>query len=398
MHSDLSTQVIIAGGGPVGLLAALSLHQRGVRVLVLESSADERRAEWRGSTLHPPTLEILDDLGIADPVLDGGVRVDQLVYRDLELPGEASFSYEHIADLTRFPFRLQYEQYKIINLLKEALTAAKVPVFYEHVVTAVAQDNESVTVRATSAGEETTFTGDWLLAADGAHSEIRKSLGIEFPGFTYPTQSLVVATGLQLDNYVDLPPVSYWTGPWGRLSAIRTPDIWRVTITTSLGTNEDFDFRDGNPHPLFVQSMELLLGTKIAAKKFEIQQHQVYRSHQRLASSFDHGRVYLAGDAAHLTSTTGGMGLNSGIHDAHQFALAFREDDLRTALGAYAFGRRRVAEETVQPVTTGTRKGVDLLDRDRRQARLDELRRQAKDPRSAREHIFDAAMLGAAGV
>lgn len=399
MSTSLDTRVAIVGGGPVGMVAALSLHQRGVPVIVIESDPDQVRTEWRGSTLHPPTLEIFDEVGIVEPILDHGVRLERMVYRDLELEGEASFPYALISEYTRFPFRLQYEQYKVIRHLKDALRASGVPVLYEHTVTAFDQKDTSVTITMVSDGTERSLSAEWLLATDGAHSIVRKSLKLNFPGFTYPTQSLVIATPLDLENYVtDLPPVSYWSGPRGRVSVIRTPDIWRAAITTNLSADEEYDYRGDNPHPSFLDGMGLLLRGQQDPATIEIKQHQFYRSHQRLASAFRVGRVLLAGDAAHLASTTGGMGLNSGVHDAHQFALAFENADPDDALAVYARGRRTVSEKLIQPMTTDNRTGTDLLDRDHRQARLDELRRRAADPVLAKEHLYSAAMIGAAGL
>lgn len=399
MSTRTDTRVAVVGAGPVGMVIALGLHRLGVPSMVIEKEPDEVRTEWRGSTLHPPTLEIFDDLGIAEPVLKDGVRLERMVYRDLEIDGEASFPYSAIAGETRFPFRLQYEQYKVLRHLKDALAQRGVPVLYEHTVTSFEQDDDAVTLNVAGGGSEKSIRAEWLIGADGAHSTVRKILGVEFPGFTYPTQSLVVATPLALEDYVEnLPPVSYWSGPRGRVSVIRTPDIWRVAITTNLGADDTYDYAGDNPHPSFLDGMNLLLKAAVNPEEIELQQHQFYRSHQRLASTFRVGRVLLAGDAAHLSSTTGGMGLNSGVHDANQLVKAFTRDDVDSALTAYATGRRTVNEKLVQPMTTHNRTGTDLLDPVHRQERLEGLRAQAADPVKAREHIYKSAMLGAAGL
>lgn len=400
MTSPQHTTVAVVGAGPVGLVTALGLNQLGVDVVVIEKEPDEVRTEWRGSTLHPPTIEIFDEIGISEPILANGVRLERMVYRDLELELEASFPYSLIAEDTPFPFRMQYEQYKVLRHLKDALAERNIPVMYEHTVTDFTQSDSGVElVMQSKSGTDLLLSAEWLVAADGAHSSIRKTLSIDFPGFTYPTQSLVVATPLALEDYVDdLPPVSYWSGPRGRVSVIRTPDIWRVAITTSLGVDEDYHYNGTNPHPSFIDGMGLLLKHAVDPESIELQQHQFYRSHQRLAATFRKGRVLLAGDAAHLTSTTGGMGLNSGVHDANQVVLAFSKENIDTALTEYALGRRKVNETLVQPITTDNRTGTDLLDPAHREQRLRDLQEQALNPVTAKAHIYRSAMLGASGL
>ena len=399
MTHTLTTQVAVVGGGPVGMVAALALHAKGVGVMVVEAEPDQYRAEWRGSTLHPPTLEIFDELGIADPILSDGVRLTHMVYRDLELPIEAAFPYQPLEDATRFPFRLQYEQYKVIRHLKAKLKELEIPVLYEHTLTSFEQHDHGVRLNIDTHESSMHIDAEWVLAADGAHSAVRKQLEMPFPGFTYPTQSLVVATPFLLEEYVeDLPPVSYWNGPRGRVSVIRTPDIWRIAITTDLSVDDSYEYLGDNPHPSFIDGMQLLLKGAVDPREIPLAQHQFYRSHQRLADQFRVGRVFLAGDAAHLSSTTGGMGLNSGVHDAYQFAQAFDRDDLDAALEDYAEGRRAASEKTIQPMTTSNRMGTDLLDREHREARIKELQEQANDPSRAYSFVANSSMIYSHGL
>ena len=385
--------VIVVGGGPVGAVAALALAQRGVPVTVLESGADEVRSEWRGSTIHPPTLEFLDELGLAGPILAEAVRAEHLDYRDLELPERASFPYDLLAGKTRFPFRAQYEQYKLLRALRSELAVApNVDVRFGHRVTALRQRDAGVELDVETAAGVETFTGQWVVAADGAHSTVRKLLDVPFPGFTYPYLSLVAASPFRFEDVVPgLGAVGYWSGPRGRFSLIRTPDVWRVALST--GTRVDDPEPEGT-HPDFLAGAALLLNDHTDAAALPLQQHQMYRSHQRLAESFRIGRVLLAGDAAHLTSTTGGMGLNSGIHDAIAIARALTESDQDAATAAYAQRRREIAERYVQPVTTENRTAADASELAGRRERLLRLRKIAESPIEAREYLARASMLG----
>jgi 3-(3-hydroxy-phenyl)propionate hydroxylase len=386
--------VVVLGGGPVGMVTALALARRGVPVIVLERDGDEVRSQWRGSTVHPPTLEFLDELDLAAPLLAEAVRVHRLDYRDLELTESARFSYEVLASETRFPFRLQYEQYKLVRLLRQAVARTpEVDLRFGHEVVGLDQDETGVRLEVAADGGRTTVTCHWAVAADGAHSTTRRLLAVPFPGFTYPFLSLVVATPFRFEEAVpDLGQVGYWSGPRGRFSLIRTPDIWRAALST--GTGVDQTPPEGT-HPDFLAAVELLLAdVPGAAGSVRLHQHQTYRSHQRLAADFRHGRVLLAGDAAHLTSTTGGMGLNSGIHDAVALAAALSGADPQAGASAYAQRRRSVAERFIQPATTENRTAADAVDLAARRERLLRLQALAQDPEQARGYLRRVSMLG----
>ncbi len=398
-QTEAVAPIIIVGGGPVGMVTALALERRGIPAVILESGPDELRSEWRGSTIHPPTAEILDDLGLAPQILDNAVHLDRLTYRDLELSGEASFNYSLLDGLTRFPFRMQYEQYKLVRLLKSTLVEHNIETRYDHEVVDLRQDDAGVALEVDVAGERRTFTSNWVIGTDGAHSTVRKVLGVPFPGFTYPFQSLVAATPFAFDEYLPgLSPVSYWTGPRGRFSLIRTPDVWRIAVSTSTTADETYVREGDRPHADFLAGVDLLLSGKVDPLGIELQQHQMYRTHQRLAETFKIGRVLLAGDAAHLTSTTGGMGLNSGIHDASALANAFGTPDENAALEEYAEGRRRLAEQVIQPMTTQRRQGTDLSNMDARRERLANLISLASNEETAREHLVGTSMLHVSGL
>ncbi|MEH1029515.1 NAD(P)/FAD-dependent oxidoreductase [Micromonospora profundi] len=385
--------VVVLGGGPVGMVTALALARRDIPVIVLERGPDEVRSEWRGSTVHPPTTELLDELDLAAPLLKEAVRVHRLDYRDLELTESACFSYEALEGETRYPFRLQYEQYKLVWLLRRAVAETpNVDIRFGHDVVGLRQDDTHVELDVTVDGAPSVVSAQWVVAADGAHSTARKLLDVPFPGFTYPTLSLVVATPFRFEDAVpDLGAVGYWSGPKGRFSLIRTPDIWRAALSTGTGVDDE---PPSGTHPAFLAAVDLLLGGTPDARELPLSQHQTYRSHQRLAESFRIGRVLLAGDAAHLSSTTGGMGLNSGIHDAVAVAIALAEPDPDTATSEYAQRRRSIAERFVQPTTTENRTSADGVELAGRRERLLRLRALADNPEDARNYLRRVSMLG----
>ena len=396
-------QVIIAGAGPVGLVTALGLAQRGVQVLVLEKNSIEVPPQWRGSTIHPPTLAIFDELGLADEIIAGAIKVEVLQYRDLEIEEVVNFGYDCLDGQVKFPFRLQYEQYKVLKLLRTAVSNnSKIEIQYDSLIESVTQDSDGVSVQVSKSGAIKSVRTDWLVGADGSHSAVRKALGIELDGFTYPYPTTVVATPFKFeDHFPGLAPVTYWSGPTGRLSMIRTPDIWRIAMTTPLeGVDISSDDRGSIAEPTqdFIVAIELLLkllpGVSLA--DLALKQYEVYRSHQRIAREFSVDRVALAGDAAHLTTTNGGMGLNSGVQDAAALVKALEAAIALNSylpISAYAKERKDFCTNFLQPTTTTNHKTVDNPDYEARKSRLNELSADTNNPEIVKQVIARASMI-----
>jgi len=396
-------QVIIAGAGPVGLVTALGLAQRGIRVLVLEKNSIEVPPQWRGSTIHPPTLAIFDELGLADEIIVGAIKVEVLQYRDLEIEEVVNFGYDCLDGQVKFPFRLQYEQYKVLKLLRTAAsTNPKIEIQYDKLIESVTQDSDGVSVQVTNNGATHILRADWLVGADGSHSAVRKALGIELDGFTYPYPTTVVATPFKFeDHFAGLAPVTYWSGPTGRLSMIRTPDIWRIAMTTPLeGVDISSDDRGSISEPTqdFIVAIDLLLSRLpgVSLADLELKQYEVYRSHQRIAREFSVDRVALAGDAAHLTTTNGGMGLNSGVQDAAALVKALEAAISLNSSGPisqYAKARKEFCTNFLQPTTTTNHKTVDNPDYEARKSRLTELLADTNNPEVVKQVIARASMI-----
>ena len=396
-------QVIIAGAGPVGLVTALGLAQRGIRVLVLEKNSIEVPPQWRGSTIHPPTLAIFDELGLADEIIVGAIKVEVLQYRDLEIQQVVNFDYDCLDGLVKFPFRLQYEQYKVLKLLRTAASNnSKIEIQYDSLIESVNQDSNGVSVQVSKNGVTKSVRADWLVGADGSHSAVRKALGIELDGFTYPYPTTVVATPFKFeDHFPGLAPVTYWSGPTGRLSMIRTPDIWRIAMTTPLeGVDISSDDRGSISEPTqdFIVAIDLLLSRipGVSLADLELKQYEVYRSHQRIAREFSVDRVALAGDAAHLTTTNGGMGLNSGVQDAAALVKALEAAIALNGSGPisqYAKQRKEFCTNFLQPTTTTNHKTVDNPDYEARKSRLIELSADTNNPEIVKQVIARASMI-----
>ena len=401
--SQREAQVIVIGAGPVGLVTALGLAQKGVKVLVLEKNSIEVPPQWRGSTIHPPTLAIFDELGLADEIISGAIKVEVLQYRDLEITNVVNYHYGCLAGIVKFPFRLQFEQYKVLKLLRNAAALdSNIDIRYESLIESVSQDPDGVSVAVSQARTKHVLRADWLVGADGSHSAVRKALNIELDGFTYPYPTTVVATPFKFEEcFPGLAPVSYWSGPTGRLSLIRTPDIWRIAMTTPLeGVDIASDDKGSISEPSrdFIVAIDLLLNLLpgVSLADLELKQYEVYRSHQRIAREFSVKRIALAGDAAHLTTTNGGMGLNSGVQDAaalvKALVVAIPQNSYQP-ISQYAKERKEFCADFLQPTTTINHKTVDNPDYEARSARLNELMAETSNPEIVKQVIARASMI-----
>ena len=303
-------QVVIAGAGPVGTVMATLLAQAGIETVVLEAG-DDCAQDMRASTFHAPTLEMLDQIGITPILFEHGLKAPVYHWRDRKSGDYIDFDLTEISDVTRYPFRIQCEQYHLSRALADGLT--KLPgssVRFGHKLLSFAQDDDGVSVSAEGPLEIAHFRADWLIGADGANSIVRKWLGIGFDGFTYPEKFLCLSTETELGNYLpNLAHVNYVSDPDEWQVLLRVPSVWRVLVPADNDQSDEVLRSDKVKNEVF----DRLTGNGAAV---ETRHRTLYRVHQRVAKSFIGGRVILLGDAAHLNNPLGGFGMNSGIHDA----------------------------------------------------------------------------------
>jgi 3-(3-hydroxy-phenyl)propionate hydroxylase len=376
----------------VGLTAALALARAEVPVLVLEAGAGLSR-ESRASTFHPPTLEMLDDLGVGEELLRRGLVARTYQMRDRREGRIAEFDLSLLADDTRFPFRLQLEQSQLTEVLLERLRGVEhVEVRFGSPVAAVRQDEGGVTAQVASSGGDEPVRGAWLLAADGAHSAVRRSLQVGFPGLTYPDRYLVLSTPVELRELLpDIAYVNYVGDPVDWHVLLRTPRAWRVLFPVPLEA-EDAEVAD---HAV-VQRRLRAVAPRDAP--WPVEHATLYKVHQRVADAFRVGRVVLMGDAAHINNPMGGMGMNSGIHDAvfvarEVAAAVLSGGDGGDRVRAVADWRRHVAVEYVGRTTDRNWSQVREGDEEARRRQHAEWRRIAADPEASREFLLRSSML-----
>jgi 2-polyprenyl-6-methoxyphenol hydroxylase-like FAD-dependent oxidoreductase len=383
-------RIAVVGAGPVGLTAALALGRRGIPIVLL-AAEPQLVMELRGSTFHPPTLDLLDEFEVVPQMIEVGLKAPTWQFRDRETGPVATFDLSLLSDDTNHPYRVQCEQWKLMRFLEEKLR--KLPgadIRFGHEVTAVRQDDAAVTLIASSASGPVEVTARYVIAADGARSAVRRSLGIEFEGFTYPELFLIASTSFQFETMLtDIAYVNYIADPMEWLVLLRVPELWRVLVPAPENSDREKLLSDE-----WIQGV--LHRVVQRPEPYEIAHRSLYQVHQKVAKSFRHGRVLLAGDAAHINNPLGGMGMNGGIQDAFNLAEKFKDiwagaDD--RLLDRYDRQRRTVAVEAVQQQTHRNQQIISERDPQTRQKSLDAVRRIGSDKSAAREYMLKSSMI-----
>jgi 3-(3-hydroxy-phenyl)propionate hydroxylase len=334
MQWQTKDRVLIAGSGPVGLVAAANLVRHGVPVTVFEAGSDLSE-ESRASTFHPPTLDMLDRLGAAQPLIAQGLSAPSFQYRSKQHGILAQFDFGTIADVTGHPYRVQCEQSKLTRILCNQL-----------------RGNSHFDLQFDSR-----VAGVTQIGADGARSDVRRSLGIELEGFTWPERFLVVSTPFDFRAVIpDLAAVSYVCDPRRWHFLLQIPGLRRVMFPIAAEESDELALR-----PDFAQS---LMSTAVAGiANYEIAHVTLYKVHQRVATAFQLGRAFLAGDAAHINNPLGGMGMNGGIHDAinltERLVEVWHGRKAETELRRYDRQRRSVTLEYIQKQSIQNKRNLE---------------------------------------
>jgi len=390
-QSHPENAVLIAGAGPVGMTAALALARRDIPVCVLEA-APALVTDLRGSTFHPPTLEMLSAIGVGEQLMAEGLRVDSFQFRERTGGIVADLDLGLLKDDTPFPFRLQCPQHRLTAIILDHLKGfGHAEVHFGHAVAGVEQDAEGVTALVGTGGGPREVRGSYLLGADGAGSAVRKALDVDFEGMTYPVRYLLLNTTYPFEaHFPGLAPVNYIFDPEEWVVLLRVPGLWRVLFPVPLGEPEEIALSEER-----VQArLRRLVSADVA---FEVSYRHVWRVHQRVATTFRVGRVLLLGDAAHVNSPIGGMGMNSGIHDAvflaERLGAVLRDGAGEAPLEEYAAVRRRVAREFIRAESHRNTENLELKEAEVRARRNAEFRRIASDPKLAYEYLLRSSMM-----
>ncbi|HEU5028799.1 MAG TPA: FAD-dependent oxidoreductase [Spirillospora sp.] len=331
-----TTDVLIVGAGPVGLALATALARAGVDAVLIDKAAAGANTS-RAAVVHARTLEVLRDIDVTGDLVERGVIVPRFTVRERD---RVLLKVDFGSLPTDYPFTLLVPQNVTEELLGDRLRAAGGRVLRPHELAHIGQDGPHVIA---TMKDGRTIRARYAVGADGMHSVVRDKTGIAFTGDTY-AQSFVLA-----DVHLDWPGVPnevmlYFSAegvtvvaplPGGRHRIVATvdhapeaPDLAHVQAL--------LDERGPRAHPVTVTDL-------VWSSRFRV--------HHRLADHYRAGRLFLAGDAAHVHSPAGGQGMNTGIQDALNLAAkltaVLRDGAAATVLDEYEAERRPVAEEVV---------------------------------------------------
>ena len=388
--------VLIAGAGPVGVVTALALAQRGISVRVFEAAEQVNDAP-RASTLHPATLEMLSALGLLNDVIAQGLVAPTFQFWDR--PAKrlvAEFDHGILKHDTTCPFVVQCEQHKLAKLCIERLKSFRdSEVNFSSAVISIAELGDGVEVTIGTSSRNRSVRGRYLVGADGGRSTVRKALDIDFQGYTFPERFLVLTTPFDFAQAHGVAFRAYFSDPdeWANLFKVAGNDdrgAWRAVFPTLRGQSDE-DVLSETATEARLQKFFPKSG------RYEILHRNIYNVHQRVAASFQKGKILLAGDSAHVNNPIGGLGLNCGIHDAVQLARLLSSVLLgerpESDLLQYDAIRRPMNIEYVQQQTIANKKRLEEKDPATREANFETLRKTSKDPASHRAFLMRTSLL-----
>jgi 2-polyprenyl-6-methoxyphenol hydroxylase-like FAD-dependent oxidoreductase len=388
--------IVIAGGGPVGVVTALALARQGLEVRLFEAETRVNDSP-RAATTHAATLEILENLGLVEEVTRRGLIEPKFrIWDRASRTIIAEFDFGVLKNDTRYPYVVQCEQHKLANIALDRLRALpNVAVEFSARVGDFEQFDDRVEVEVETANGSRRVSASYLIGADGGRSTVRKGLEIEFEGYTHPERFLVLTTTYPFGTEFAECSRNYFSDPdeWAALFKVTGDDgngLWRVVFPTRFMESEEEAFEEAA-----VQARLQRFFPKPGP--YPVVHRNIYNVHQRVAAAFRKGRAFLAGDSAHVNNPLGGLGLNFGIHDGVELSSLLgrvvRREVSPDVLDLYDRFRRPLNVEYVQQQTIANKKRLEEKDPAMRAQSNASLRAIAADPAAHRAYLLRASLI-----
>jgi 3-(3-hydroxy-phenyl)propionate hydroxylase/6-hydroxy-3-succinoylpyridine 3-monooxygenase len=301
--------VIIVGGGPVGFITALGLAQAGVRVRVIEAEPQIINSP-RAAVYFWSVLDGFGRLGILGEAEAAGVRKQDYTYLVRRTGERIAYSMEILEGHTPYPYNLHLGQHRLADIAMRRLkTFSNATVRFGTRLQQLQQDADGVTLSVATESETNELRARWVIGADGAGSTVRQLLGLSFDGMTWPERFVATNVYCDFERYGYARATFVIDDRFGAVIAILNKEgLWRCTYMEDATLPEE-TFLERLP-----QAYQAILPGQ---GNYELERASPYRMHQRSAQQYRVGRVVLAGDAAHVTNPTGGLGLTSGLFDSY---------------------------------------------------------------------------------
>jgi len=386
---NLETDVLIVGAGPVGLLAANALVEKSIDMYICDK-LNAPVEELRASTFHPPTLDLLEPLGLTSAVLENGLKSPEWQIRFHETGDRVVFDLSVLKADTNHPYRVQCEQAHLAAAARAKLGRAGIEVNYGCQVEDIVDKGAFVETTLVNRGVRFKIRSRYLIGADGAQSIVRGHVTSTFPGHTYPETTILATTDFPFENHLEgLSNINYVWWEKGTFSLLKLPDLWRC----SLYPDSEETLEEALEEAAIRRKLSRITPEAAACN---INVIRPYRVHMKIADEFCRNRIVLAGDAAHLNSPSGGMGMNGGIHDALMLSdaleLSLRAND-ETALPRYAAARRATALEDILQAADRNRSRMQEKEPGKRRDIFNELKTITEQTETARSYLLKTSMI-----
>ncbi|GGF54146.1 hypothetical protein GCM10007301_12050 [Azorhizobium oxalatiphilum] len=390
-------RVIVSGCGPVGAVMALALVRKGIPVTVLEADA-EPKMDQRAATVHPPTVAMLAELGLLEDAFETGLQSPIFHFRD-RASGElvAIFDVKVLEGQVEYPFVLQWEQYKLVRAVMKMLANDPLAdVRFSTRLTDLGQTEDMVEATVQNeAGETEVLQARYIIGTDGGRSTVRRLAGIEFEGFTWEERFIKIGTQFDfIDAGTGYCTRNYFSDPdeWLNLFKVKGEDetgVWRGIFPVPANEPDEVAMS-------LAGVQRRLKGLFPKEGDYDIAYHALYAVHQRVAQTFNKGRVLLAGDSAHVNNPIGGMGMNGGIHDAMNLAEKLADVWYGRAqsdvFDRYTRQRRKAQVDFVQAQTIQNKKSLEERDPVLRREHLDRLRKTSEDIELHKKFLYRSSL------